>query len=180
MMKSLAIAANSSALLSIEGWPPCGNIWIEALPIIFFISPYSSFMSLRHIMSSTDPVRRTGQSNSDSGDTNSEVLESAHSRRAFVSFWTMSCQSGPRHHSWNPLAYSSFIALSLSFIRFEEKLLFNVRPSNESAIMDDTPPFIIIAAFITTQAPPLVPMRETSSSSRCWTRQTTWHRRLCL
>ena len=52
-----------------------------------------------------------------------------------------------------PLASSSFIALSLSFVRSEEKLLFNVRPSNESAIMDDTPPFIIIAAFITTQAP---------------------------
>ena len=26
--------------------------------------------------------------------------------------------------------------------------------------MDDTPPFIIIAAFITTQAPPLVPERD--------------------
>ena len=160
-MKSFTISANSSALLSIAGWPPCLNIWIEALPIISFISPYSSSMSLRHIRSSAEPVRRTGQSNSDSGDTNSEVLESAHSRRAFVSFWTISCQSGPRHHSWNPLASSSFIALSLSFIKFEEKQLFNVRPSKESAIRDDTLSFIIIAAFSATHAPPLVPMSET-------------------
>lgn len=54
-----------------------------------------------------------------------------------------------------PFIETSFIALSLSFVRLEEKLLFNVRPSNESAMMDDTLPFIIIAAFITTQTPPL-------------------------